>query len=123
MMKITNLKELNKRKILNFEDIIVFTINKEKIEYEVDANYLHNRIYSNEYIFKILKLNKIEFTETHYGYNKRRRTINDEYWPEYKNNDYEAITRVVKELYKIIGEKDPTIKPEPILSRFEIMDL
>ncbi len=117
MSKITCLKELNKRKCLELDDIVKFTINEKIIEYTVQIDYLlnNNINYDNDEVFKVLDLDKNKIAEKMYGYN---RTIGN--WPVTNLDDYPALTRLVKELYFIIEEKD---KIYTKYNRFEIMDI
>lgn len=75
-------------------DIVVFF---ENLRYSVKSSFLSNIRGHNDEIFEKLKLNPIKIAEKEYGY-----TPNDGTWPECKMNDYEALTRLVIELYKII---------------------
>ena len=70
----------------------------------------------NDEIFNILNIDKNELTEKAYNYE----TNVSEFWPTSKNNDYQALTRLVKELYKIIEEKERVYTK---YNRFEIMDI
>ena len=115
MTTITCLKELNKRKCLELDDIVIFTVNEETIEYTVTNCYLHNYRNHNFRIFRILELDKSKLAVKTYGYK-----IDTGFWPESKINDYPALTRLVKELYTIIEERE--IKYTKF-NRFEIMDI
>ena len=118
---ITCLKELNKRRCLEFYDKVVFTTNEEEITYEVGDNYLNNtgevKSGKNDKIFRILKLKKYEIAEKAYGY-KVISDISD--WPTSEHEDYPALTRLVRKLYTIIEKRD--IKYTKY-NRFEIMDI
>ena len=119
MTTITCLKELEKRKCLELDDIVVFTVKEEKIiSYNVGDNYLRNRnVVINEEIFIILKLKKYEIAEKTYRYE----IINNKSdWPTSEHEDYPALTRLVRELYTIIEEKEPKYTK---YNRFEIMDI
>ncbi len=114
---ITNLKELKKRKELQLNDIIIFTIKKEILKYYVYSKFLNHDVHNN-IIFDILELNKNDkdkLAEKIYGYE-----INSGDWPESKENDFPALTRLVKELYLIIEEREPVFTK---FTRFEIMDI
>lgn len=90
---------------LKYLDEIVFNINGRTYEYIVMLDHLKNR---NVFQNNVALLSKIDFINTnkffriHYGY-----PVNSEYsihcgcWPEYNINDYGAITRLVKALFKI----------------------
>ena len=105
MTTITCLKELNKRKCLEFDDTVVFTTNEEKISYKVGDNYLRKdpiKLSNNEEIFIILKLKKYKIATKAYGY----KVISaDSDWPTSEHDDYPALTRLVRELYTIIEKK------------------
>ena len=128
MSEINSLKELNKRKCLEHKDIVKFTINEEKtIEYSVGPLYLSDsrKIYpiNNDKIFRILDIDKDKIAEKAYGYNpvnvgKNTRYPNN-YWPEV-DNDYSALTRLVREVYLIIEEREPKYTK---YNKFEIMDI
>ena len=123
-MKINNLKELNKRKTLEYDDSIIFNVLGEEIEYHVfSANLgrvtMDDR--NNAYIFDKLKLDKMKLSTECYGY-ETRNGINKN-WPEYKNYDFEAVTRLVKRLYEIIEGRWPEPVFNPITSRFDILDI
>ena len=121
MSKITCLKELNKRKYLELDDIVKFTINEKIIEYTVQIDYLlnNNINYDNDEIFKILELDKNKMAEKAYGYKPTNSTSNIFHWPEV-DNDLPALTRLVKELYKAIEERKPKYTK---YNRFEIIDI
>ena len=115
MTTITCLKELEEKRILELDDIVEFTIKGQKIEYKVWAKFLKTKGDNNNKIFRILEISDIDkykLAEKIYGY---KTTKNQ--WPDSKNNDFSALTRLVKELYLII---------EPIFTkftRFEIMEI
>ncbi len=117
---ITCLKELEK---LEFGDIVEFTIKKEILKYEVKSWFL-NIIRDNDFdykmneeIFRILGINKNKIAEKIYRYPLNG---NGGDWPNSKANDYSALTRLVKELYLIIEEREPKYTK---FTRFEIMDI
>jgi len=129
MTKIHNLKELNKlARDLESGDYIHFTTKQEVLKYKIKLSsnsrlYLENfnNANNNDSIFNNLNLNFIEknkLAEKCYGY-KLPSSGGD--WPWCNHNDYKALERLIREIYKILGEKD--IKPEPIKSRFELLDL
>ncbi len=125
MSNITNLKELKEHKELKLYDKVIFTINEEKIEYEVKGTYLkdlssNNYLSNNDKIFRILKLNKNKLAEKAYKVKRTGNPENDNYWPETKGEDYPALTKLVRELYTIIEEKEPKYTK---YNRFEIMDI
>ena len=114
MSTITCLKELNKR-VLEYEDIVIFAINEQVISYTVRMNHLQNNNYLNDEIFDVLDIKSYELATKTYGY-----TVSKGSWPSSKYRDYPALTILVKELYTIIEEKE--IKYTKY-NRFEIMDI
>jgi len=126
MAEINNLKELEERGCLELGDIVNFTVNKEIIGYKVKT--LSHRAYlcsngntgSNCVIFEVLELDKFKMAERVYGYKPVNSYDTTKVWPETRKEDYLALTRLVKELYKIIEEKE--IKYTKY-NRFEIMDI
>ncbi len=130
-MKITNLKELEERGILEHKDIVEFIVNKEIIKYKVEIqfapaefiylNTMGSNLYTNIEIFDILKLDKEKIATKIYGYKPLYSNgINERSWPETKDNDYPALTILVKELYLIIEEKETVFTK---FTRFEIMEI
>ena len=126
MTEINNLKELEERGCLEIGDIVNFTVNKEIIGYKVKKRLLgktylcdYITVDNNCIIFEVLELDKYEIAEKIYEY-KIVSTCFSRAWPETKEKDYPALTRLVKELYKIIEEKD---KVYTKYNRFEIMDI
>ncbi len=119
-MNINNLKELEQKRTLEIGDKVYFTIRGEIVKCTVYRQYLNVEAGCNDKIFDILNINKEELAEKAYGYPL---PIKDGYWPFSNKDDYPALTRLVKELYKIIEEKYPTEVYTPIYSRFEILDL
>ncbi len=122
MSTITCLKELNKRKCIKLGDIVIFTVNEKVITHKVYTNYLRlldkKKDFSepiNTKIFRVLNINKNELAEKAYKYK-----ASNNCWPSSKNNDYPALTKLVRELYTIIEEKEPKYTP---YNRFEIMDI
>ncbi len=116
---ITCLKELEERKELQLDDIVKFTIKEQIIEYRVKYNYLKNSKSSpgdNDKIFKVLNIDKNEIAEKGYKY----KALRDGYWPCSEDNDFLALTRLVKELYLMIEERKPVYTK---FTRFEIMEI
>ena len=120
MTTITCLKELNKRKCLELDDIVIFTVKEEKIEYIVKVIHLHSIKERNNEIFRILDLDRDKLAEKMYGYKKDINYVSNYYWPVTSLDDYSALTRLVKELYTIIEEKETKYTK---YNRFEIMDI
>lgn len=81
-------------KTLEYDDVVYL----KDIEYQVQSRFLSERIGDNDKIFRILSIPfKEEFATKAYGY-----ACSGGNWPECKRSDYEALTRLVIELYKII---------------------
>ncbi len=121
MSEITSLKELEEKGILEYGDIVEFTVKETIVEYRVSENYLYN--YSsnhNDKIFRILEIDKFKLAEKIYNYKPFNidSIFSDVNWPETKNKDFFALTRLVKELYLRI-EKPVFTK----FTRFEIMEI
>ena len=117
MSTITCLKELEEKRILEFEDIVEFNFKKEKIRYRVSKAHLLNDKGSlyNDYIFEILKIDKNKIAQKTYNYK-----ADIGCWPTSEIDDYPALTRLVKELYIIIEEREIIYTK---FSRFEIMEI
>ncbi len=78
------------------------TVQLMGITYQVTTNYLNNPSDRNDKIFDILNIkDKYTFCSYHYGYQ-----VSIGSWPEYKNDDFSAVTRLVKALFKIIEDKE-----------------
>ena len=104
--EIHNLKELNSLgRELEYGDHIYFTTNEGELKYVVSNTFLN--CYSctgkfNNEIFDRLNLNdetKGILAKKWYGYSPT--PPNDYDWPEYKQNDYKAAERLIREIYKI----------------------
>ena len=121
MSKITCLKELNERKYLEIDDVVEFTINERIITYIVRNVYLNiSNEENNDEVFRILDIDKDKMAEKMYGYKEFKIYPRLNYWPEIRKDDYPALTRLVRELYIIIEEKEPKYTK---YTRFEIMDI
>lgn len=84
-------------KVLKYDDTVIL----KGIHYSVQQSYLREQYLKNDKIFNVLSiLDRHQFTTYAYGYNSIRGG-----WPECRTHDYEALTRCVIELYKIIEEK------------------
>lgn len=80
----------------------------KSIRHTVDSRFLKEEHTRNDKIFDILSIpSKEEFATNAYGYD-----CHGGAWPECNRDDYEALTRLVIELYKIIEEKTSSITPE-----------
>ena len=85
---------------LNSGDKIIFTIKDRNYIYTVYSQYLNNKgSYYNDQIFKDLKLDKYKFFSNCYGYEPGKGD-----WPESKNEDYFALTKVVEALFPYCDE-------------------
>ncbi len=125
MSTITCLKELNEKDHLEFDDIVIFTVNEQIIEYRVTKKFNKDNLFlfignkHNDEIFKILDINKNKIAEKIYEY-KPINSENNNFWPETKEDDYNSLTKLVKELYEIIEERKPKYTK---YNKFEIMDI
>ena len=87
-------------KQLNSGDKIIFTIKNKNYIYTVYPQYLCIKSSGyNDQIFKDLKLDKFKFCYDYYGYEPDKGD-----WPESKNEDYIALTRVVEALFPYCDE-------------------
>ncbi len=126
MSKITNLKELEERRVLQREDIVIFIIKEKIIKYKVNVYHLDNlkkpsRSEYNDEIFRILKINKAKIIKKAYGENLvNPNTIIEPYWGTLKKENFPALTRLVKELYLII---EKPVNGYTKFTRFEIMEI
>lgn len=84
-------------KTLKYDDIVIL----KNITYIVNTKFLSEEDCYNEKIFEVLSIpHKEKFATKAYGYESTRGA-----WPECRPYDYEALTRCVIELYKIIERK------------------
>jgi len=81
------------------DDTVIFTVGAETLTYTVRSNYL-SISGDNDKIFILLGLDKNSFCVKHYGYDLPRAGV----WPESKDEDYPALTRVVNALYNVINK-------------------
>lgn len=87
-------------KVLKYDDIVIL----KNIKYVVGSKFLSEEYHHNEKIFEDLSIpNKERFATIAYGYESDGGA-----WPECRPRDYEALTRCVIELYKIIEEETST---------------
>jgi len=89
------LKELKDgKKTLKLNDKFILA----GMPHEVRSSYLNNiENNSNAKVFEVLKIkNKVSFCKKHYGYSPRRKSN----FPESKECDFEALTRVAIALYE-----------------------
>jgi hypothetical protein len=81
-------------KTLKLDDVVYL----KGIRYTVNSKFLNEDSSYNDKIFNVLSISSKEgFASSAYGYK-----CNGGAWPECKPHDYEALTRCVIELYKII---------------------
>ena len=100
-------------KQLNLGYKIIFTIKDKNYIYTVYSQYLCSRSSDyNDQIFKDLKLDKFKFCSDCYGYEPGRGD-----WPESKNEDYAALTRIVEALFSYCDEV--TVNNEVVYSKSE----
>lgn len=100
-------------KQLNLGYKIIFTIKDKNYIYTVYSQYLCSRSSDyNDQIFKDLKLDKFKFCSDCYGYEPGRGD-----WPESKNRDYAALTRIVEALFPYCDEV--TVNNEVVYSKSE----
>ena len=92
---------------------VIFTIKDKNYIYTVYSQYLciRNSDY-NDQIFKDLKLDKFKFCSDCYGYASGRGD-----WPESKNEDYAALTRIVEALFSYCDEV--TVNEDIVYSKSE----
>ncbi len=113
MAEITCLRELEEK------DIIEFTVEKQIIKYHICNkclfDHINNNVNDNNKIFRLLKIDKYDIATKAYRYKSLAGV-----WPSSRENDYPALTRLVKELYKIIEERKPVYTK---FTRFEIMEI
>lgn len=126
-MNIKNLKELEAVSVLRDRDDITFKVNCvqggsiDLQYYVVDTDQsaflaLKGGDSDNDIIFRKLDLDKRDFCARAYGYTS---TIGER-WPSAKHNDLEALTRVVRALYKVLENKESEDEEET--DRFYLID-
>ena len=102
-MRYVNEKELSDKE-LKIGDAIYFSINGSTWSCMVDENHLAFGGMDNDYIFKQLYVDKMEFTKTAYGY-----TPANTMFPEYKMGDMAAAKRVVIALWRECDKQDMAV--------------
>jgi ATP-dependent 26S proteasome regulatory subunit len=107
-MIIKNLKELNERGTLQYDDVVMFNCIKHdcKVSYKVRERHLNNPDGANDFILAYLRneglmTDKYLLASEEYGY-----YVDSGNWPNFRDNDFEAATRLVSKIYKLI---DPTM--------------
>ena len=91
------------------------------LAYMVRNRFLVEAMAMNRAVFDILGLNTKEtkqLAEKCYEY----KPIDGGVWPYFKNGDYKAAERLIREIYRLLGDDSAEIH-KPILTRFEILDL
>lgn len=102
-MTITNINEL-KDHTLELGDTVIFRIDNKHHIYEVCYDHMSCKDHNNDLIFCYLDLTddkKYELASKIYGYDTYRGC-----WPDCKNYDFRALTKLVKILYMLIEAKD-----------------
>lgn len=115
---VKDLNDLDRK--LNIGDIIIFKVEDKELKYVIRVNYLISLKKQNGIIFDLLGLNrdeKYKLASECYGY---KSYFGSGEWPEYKVEDYNAVERLIRELYYRLGDFD---EREGIQSRFEILDI
>ena len=84
---------------LKYGQEIVFTIKDKKYKYTVWSEFLNKSCGYNDEIFSDLKLDKIDFANSAYGYDSRGGD-----WPSSKYADFAALTRLVEALFPYCDE-------------------
>ncbi len=92
-------------KILELNDIVIFKYKKHELKYKVYGSFLNleskGEFVYNDTIFKKLKIDKSKYAKQQYGY-----ASPDSDWPEFKDYDYAAATRLVIGLFETIEAND-----------------
>jgi len=133
MAEIHNLKDLNELgRDLKCQDIICFDIEGgDSFRYVVHIHYLNNDDGSqdNSVIFNYLTLDikeTLECVKKYYGYSAINVALYKRYpdiWPEYKIDDFKAVERLIREIYRLLGDESVSDPKERIISRFDILDI
>lgn len=103
MNTITNINDLEKYG-LSLGDTVIFNVNNKKLQYEVCSNHLTGKLIINDRIFSelgIIPFEKYEFASKIYGYKTSTGS-----WPSCREDDFEALTKLVKFLYTLIEAKN-----------------
>ena len=111
-------KYLRSRGILFFQADAIGLDKDNYVVYEVKNSFLCTYNNFNSLIFTVLDIDKYELTEKAYGYNLEIGS-----WPVSEQDDYPALTRLVKELYTIIEKIEEKEIKYTKYNRFEIMDI
>ena len=119
MMIINNLKELKEYGTLKYNDTLIFRIENKEHKYKVLSCHLQNNTGHNGHIFEIIEVkDKYIFCKKYYEYDAHYGNF-----PECKEQDYEALTRIVEAIYGIIEEKNrKKYLCLETIGRFELMD-
>lgn len=73
---------------------VIFIIKDKNYKYEVHESFLKEEYSNNDQIFIDLKIDKIKFAYSAYGYNP-----SDGSWPTSNYEDFAALTRLVEALF------------------------
>ncbi len=129
-VKIHNLKELNKlNRTFKYGDEVFFTAKSDTIKYYIahESLIIMGGSANNAMIFDYLDLNvhdKYKLAERCYGYRLPDVREFASNWPGCKYNDNPALERLIREIYKILGDNSVKVnKEELITNRFKILDL
>lgn len=89
-----------------YDDHVIFLVNEKRLEYVVCSSHLSSVTpgVPNDGIFDELHLDKVAFCESAYGYPQYGGGI----FPQCRNNDYNALKRVIDALFHKIEEVAPT---------------
>ena len=101
-----NRDNIHTLELLAFDDVVVFSYKGKDYSHIVKSFYLEKKGNSNDILFIVTNINKVTFAEEFYGYPLE----GDGKWPQYKNKDYAAATRLVKGLFEKIDELEGVIK-------------
>ena len=120
-MIINNLEELDAYGVLRYGDMVNFHIEDDELKHKVDMSDKYPYLYyfgyeSNNCIFKHLRLDGTKVCTEEYGYVPPL----DGIFPYARQDDFGALTRVVRRIYKEMGD---TYDDETEIDRFSLIDL
>lgn len=115
-MTISCLKDLLSAGSLHYGDILLFG----DVEYEVRQWYFSHPTMHNDFIFKLLKIDKYKVGKTIYGYEPVNGNVCDTF-PEYRSNDFNAAYRMAIALF-ILYKRLCNIK-EPLSVEYGLSQL
>ena len=100
---------------LSHYDVVIFEYNEKEYPYIVNRRWMHNEFKGSETdIIKDLINDNIisrsirDFCEFYYGYSCP--LLPETAWPEFKTNDYKAITRLVFAIFQLIDNANYNCK-------------